>query len=89
MVSLLASTKSVMISEDANTQFIYGALLKIALVLNELTGEKMTLYAEHVRAMCNRMLEMEVPICYELVEKMLYMAAILVDVDINIIMKVG
>ena len=89
MVSLLASTKSVMISEDANTQFIYGDLLKIALVLNELTGEKMTLYAEHVRAMCNRMLEMEVPICYELVEKMLYMAAILVDVDINIIMKVG
>ena len=89
MVSLLASTKSVMISEDANTQFIYGALLKIALVLNELTGEKMTLYAEHVRALCNRMLEMEVPICYELVEKMLYMAAILVDVDINIIRNVG
>jgi hypothetical protein len=61
--------------------------LKIALVLNELTGEKMTLYAEHARAMANRMLEMEMPICYELVEKMLYMAAILVDVDIKFIMK--
>ena len=63
--------------------------MNIALVLNELTNKKMTLYAEHVRAMANRMLEMEISICYELVEKMLYMAAILVDVDINIIMKVG
>ena len=89
MVKRLVSTKSTMASEDANTQFIYGDLLNIALVLNELTNKKMTLYAEHVRAMANRMLEMEISICCELVEKMLYMAAILVDVDINIIMKVG
>lgn len=89
MVNRLVSTKSAMASEDANTQFIYGDLLNIALVLNELTNKKMTLYAEHVRAMANRMLEMEISICCELVEKMLYMAAILVDVDINIIMKVG
>ena len=89
MVNRLVSTKSAMASEDANTQFIYGDLLNIALVLNELTNKKMTLYAEHVRAMANRMLEIEISICCELVEKMLYMAAILVDVDINIIMKVG
>lgn len=89
MVNRLVSTKSTMASEDANTQFIYGDLLNIALVLDELTGKKMTLYAEQVRAICNCMSEIKVPACYELVEKMLYMAAILLNVDINILRKVG
>ncbi len=77
MVNRLVSTKSAMASEDANTQFIYGDLLNIALVLDELTNKKMTLYAEQVRVICNCMSEIKIPVCYELVEKMLYMAAIL------------
>lgn len=89
MVNRLVSTKSAMASEDANTQFIYGDLLNIALVLDELTGKKMTLYAEQVRAICNCMSEIKIPACYELVEKMLYISAILLNVDISILRKVG
>ena len=87
MVKKIGNVRRVMSNGKETPLYIYGELLNVALVLNEMTGKQMTLMVEEARAMCNRMLEMEVSICYELVEKMLYIATILVGVDINICLE--
>ena len=87
MVKKIGNVRRVMSNGKETPLYIYGELLNVALVLNQITGKQMTLMVEEARAMCNRMLEMEVSICYELVEKMLYIATILVGVDINICLE--
>ena len=87
MVKKIGNVRRVMSNGKETPLYIYGELLNVALVLNEITGKQMKLMVEEARAMCNRMLEMEVPICYELVEKMLYIAAVLVNVDVNICLE--
>ena len=87
MVKKIGNVRRVMSNGKETPLYIYGELLNVALVLNKITGKQMTLMVEEARAMCNRMLEMEVSICYELVEKMVYIAAILVGVDISICLE--
>ena len=87
MVKKIRTVKKELADYKVKPHYMYSELLTVAMVLDEITDKKLTLMVEQARAMCNRMLEMEIPICYELVEKMLYVAAVLVGVDINIVLK--
>ncbi len=85
MIKKLNYVRQNMFNEKVSLRSIYGELLNVAMVVNQVAGKKMDLMVEEVRAVCNRMLKDEIKYCYELVSKMFYMATQLIEVDMKLI----